>query len=73
VATANEGAGGEDEYAIIEYVGRKRGSQSFRGPSGTQYRFAADSPDQVKYVLAIDVEYFLAKVDFRRGEVRQET
>jgi glycosyltransferase involved in cell wall biosynthesis len=72
-ATANGGAGAEGgEYAIIEYVGRKRGSQNFRGPSGTQYRFAADGPDQVKYVLAADAAYFLAKIDFRRGEVRQE-
>jgi len=72
-ATANGGAGdGKGEYAIIEYVGRKRGSQNFRGPSGTRYRFAADGSDQVKYVLAVDVEYFLAKIDFRRGEVHQE-
>ncbi len=72
-ATANGGAGaGEGEYAIIEYVGRKRGAQNFRGPSGTRYRFAADGSDQVKYVLAVDAAYFLAKIDFRRGEVRQE-
>lgn len=53
------------EVALLEYVGRPSGPMSFRGPSGTIYRFGLDPMDKVKYVHASDVEFFLQRTDFQ--------
>lgn len=50
---------------LIEYTGPRQASMTFRGASGTLYRFGAGDP--AKYVLEEDVPMFEARVDFKRA------
>lgn len=51
---------------LIEYTGAKGGTQQYRAPSGTVYRFGG--ADRVKYVRPEDVQMFTARPDFRQVE-----
>jgi glycosyltransferase involved in cell wall biosynthesis len=50
---------------LVEYTGPRQASMTFRGASGTLYRFGAGDP--AKYVLEEDVPMFEARVDFKRA------
>lgn len=58
------GAASNEETVLVEYTGKKEGAVNFRGPSGTSYRFAANSTDRVKMVRRQDVEFFERLPDF---------
>jgi GT2 family glycosyltransferase len=58
-----------EAYIVVEYIGRKTGAMTFRGPSGQSYRFAAADTERQKYVRRDDAEFFEAKVDFRISEM----
>ena len=48
---AKAGAPPSEATVLVEYTGKKEGAVNFRGPSGTTYRFAANSTDRIKMVL----------------------
>jgi hypothetical protein len=51
--------------AIVEYTGERLGAVTYRGPSGTEYRFGAGPQDRRKYVLLQDLDHFRQRPDFR--------
>jgi glycosyltransferase involved in cell wall biosynthesis len=58
-------AGDENGYVVVEYIGTRMGSRTFRGPTGTKYRFSASPTEKQKYVLKDDAEFFGANMEFR--------
>jgi glycosyltransferase involved in cell wall biosynthesis len=60
-----------EEYATVEFTGAQQGARTFRGPSGQVYRFSALQSEKMKLVSKADVEFFLARRDFRLVERRE--
>jgi hypothetical protein len=65
---------GQVDQTVVEYTGPRLGAETYRGPSGREYRFSALPSDRRRYVLAQDLEYFRRLVDFRvLNETRIDT
>jgi glycosyltransferase involved in cell wall biosynthesis len=64
-ARPRQGPSPTDGAVLLEYIGGKLGTMTFRGASGTIYHFGAG--EAAKYVLSQDVPALEARVDFRRA------
>ena len=53
------------EYMVVEFVGDRLGTRTYRAPSGRQYIFDASESHRAKYVQKDDAEWFRALADFR--------
>ena len=56
---------GKVAQILVEYIGGKVGTVTYRRPSGRAYRFAAGGPDQCGYVLSEDEGLFRSLPEFR--------
>lgn len=52
-----------DGYAILEFLSPSAGTRTFKGQSGTHYRFGSDPGHKRKYVLGQDVEALMSLRD----------
>lgn len=61
--------GNAEDFVVVEYTGAKMGAMTFKGESGTLYRFAALPGERQKYVRRSDLEFFQGRSDFRLNEI----
>jgi hypothetical protein len=50
--------------ALVRFTGTRRGTVTYRGPSGREYHFSADPSNQVQYVLEEDLAHFVSLREF---------
>ncbi len=60
--------GSSEDYVVLWYVGTMQGTRTFRPPSGNTYTFSALPSGKEKFVHKGDVEFFLARPDFKVRE-----